>query len=328
MGLSSSLSIAIFLLYFTSVLAGPDKKKPDYLTQIDGLDTDYYRKTCPKAEEIISKKVKHWISKDYTLGASLLRLHFHDCAIRGCDGSVLVNTTGSERYAKASKTLRGFDVIDDIKAELEDKCPKTVSCADILTAVARDATHEIGGPYWSLKYGRKDGRKSLAEEAEGVPMGRESVTGLIQFFQSKGLTLLDLVVLSGAHTIGRCSCGSIQYRIYNYTEYGLADPSIDLKFLNFLQRKCRQASEYTELDAVTPTIFDSVYYKNLQQRMGLLSTDQMLYADSRTGPLVKALAAQHNLFYQQFGVSMKKLSKVQVLTGDEGEVRTKCFAFN
>lgn len=55
-----------------------------------------------------------------------------------------MNTTGSERYAKASQTLRGFDVIDDIKAELEDKCPKTVSCADILTAVARDATHEVG----------------------------------------------------------------------------------------------------------------------------------------------------------------------------------------
>lgn len=89
MGLSSSLSIAIFLLYFTSVLAGPDKKKPDYLTQIDGLDTDYYRKTCPKAEEIISKKVKHWISKDYTLGASLLRLHFHDCAIRVRDSHTI-----------------------------------------------------------------------------------------------------------------------------------------------------------------------------------------------------------------------------------------------
>jgi len=56
---------------------------------------------------------------------------------------VLLNHKGSERWAKASQTLRGFQVIDDIKAELEKKCPKTVSCADILTAAARDATIKV-----------------------------------------------------------------------------------------------------------------------------------------------------------------------------------------
>ena len=56
---------------------------------------------------------------------------------------MLLNHQGSERWAKASQTLRGFQVIDDIKAELEKKCPKTVSCADILTAAARDATVKV-----------------------------------------------------------------------------------------------------------------------------------------------------------------------------------------
>lgn len=104
---------------------------------------------------------------------------------------------GSERSAKASKTLKGFQVIDDIKQELEKKCPKIVSCADILTAAARDATLLVKGPYWANKYGRKDGRVSIAQEAEQLPKGHENVTALIEFFQSKGLTLLDLVVLSG-----------------------------------------------------------------------------------------------------------------------------------
>ena len=96
-----------------------------------------------------------------------------------------------------SKSLRGFEVIDDIKAEIEKKCPKTVSCADILTTAARDATALVKGPYWMVPFGRKDGRVSLAKEVAIVPKGSESVTNLVEFFQSKGLNVLDLVVLSG-----------------------------------------------------------------------------------------------------------------------------------
>ncbi|CAL0309708.1 unnamed protein product [Lupinus luteus] len=245
--------------------------------------------------------------------------------LKGCDASILLNHDGSERTAESSKTLRGFKVIDDIKAELEKQCPKTVSCADILSGATRDATVELGGPYWAVPYGRNDGKVSIAKEAETVPMGHENVTSLIEFFQSKGLTVLDLVVLSGAHTIGRSSCGSVQYRLYNYRGTGKPDPSIDAKYLNFLQRKCRWASEYVDLDATTPKTFDNVYYINLKKKMGLLSTDQLLYSDLRTSSLVSAMYATPSLFKHQFGVSMAKLGNIEVLTEeDEGEIRTNC----
>ncbi|XP_020232544.1 peroxidase 7 [Cajanus cajan] len=289
------------------------------------LSFGYYRKSCPKFESILHNKVKQWIQKDYTLAASLLRLHFHDCSVRGCDGSILLKHDGSERTAQASKTLRGFEVVDDIKAELEKECPKTVSCADILTAAARDATVQLGGPYWAVPYGRKDGKLSIAKEAEMVPMGHENITSLIEFYQSRGLTVLDLVVLSGAHTIGRTSCGSIQYRLYNYQGTGKPDPTLDPKYVNFLQRKCRWASEYVDLDATTPKTFDNVYYINLKKKMGLLSTDQLLYSDQRTSPLVSALASSRTIFEHQFAVAMGKLGIVDVLTDqDEGEIRTNC----
>ncbi|KAG6696258.1 hypothetical protein I3842_09G139300 [Carya illinoinensis] len=303
----------------------------------DCLSFGYYGKKCPDLEAIINAKLKEWIVKDTSLAASLIRLHFHDCSVRGCDASILLDHEGSERWAEVSKTLRGFEVIDDIKAEIEKKCPRIVSvkelkqmsCADILTAAARDATVIAGGPYWMVQYGRKDGLVSLAKEAEEVPMGHESITSLIELFQSKGLNVVDLAILSGAHTIGRASCGSIQNRIFNYSGTGKPDPSVNARYLNFLKGKCRWASEYVDLDATTPRTFDVQYYANLPKNMGLLPTDAKLYIDSRTAPLVSALADQPSLFFYQFGVSMAKLGNVQVLTGPhEGEIRTKCSFVN
>ncbi|KAI3465774.1 hypothetical protein Pfo_022437 [Paulownia fortunei] len=265
----------------------------------DSLSFSYYHGSCPQLERIIHNKLNQWLKNDSTLAPALMRLHFHDCTVRGCDASILLNHKGSERTVKASKSLRGFQVIDDIKAEVEKKCPKTVSCADILTAAARDATVAAGGPFWMLPYGRKDGRVSFAKEAESVPMG--------------------------AHTIGRSTCGSLQYRLFNYKGTGKPDPSIDPKYLNFLRRKCRWASEYVELDAVTPKAFDVQYYKNLQKKMGLLSTDQMLYSDSRTAPLVSAFASQSAVFHHQFAASMVKLGNIQDYLADEdGEIRLDC----
>ena len=135
---------------------------------------------------------------------------------QGCDASILLDNEGSERRAPASKTLRGFEVIDDIKAEVEKKCPKTVSCADILTAAAREATILVGGPYWTVPYGRRDGVDSIGSETGLVPMGLEGITDLIERYQSLGLNLVDLVVLSGSKLLNHSSLWSnLSLRVNN-----------------------------------------------------------------------------------------------------------------
>lgn len=47
----------------------------------DLLFLDYYKETCPLAEEIVRRNVEDAVLKDPRMAASLLRLHFHDCFV-------------------------------------------------------------------------------------------------------------------------------------------------------------------------------------------------------------------------------------------------------
>ncbi|KAK1686853.1 hypothetical protein QYE76_047701 [Lolium multiflorum] len=205
-------------------------------------------------------------------------------------------------------TLRGFWLIEAIKTELEEHCPRTVSCANILTAATCDVIREVGVGY--------------------VPRGRESVTGLITLFESNGLNVRDLVVLSGAHTIGKATCAAVKLRLCSSKP-----ETLDRKYGDFLRRKCRHTGdfaeyEWVELDGETPTVFDSSYFKNLEHKMGLLETDQKMLEDSRTRSFVQEMAREPEEFKHEFAMAMRRIGEMQVLTGDEGEVHHKSPAIN
>lgn len=63
--------------------------------------------------------------------------------MQGCDASLLLDDTpnfvGEKTAGPNLNSLRGFEVIDAIKADIEFVCPETVSCADILAIAARDS---------------------------------------------------------------------------------------------------------------------------------------------------------------------------------------------
>jgi hypothetical protein len=49
---------------------------------ISGLSTDYYKFTCPQADEIVVPILKKAMAKEPRIAASLLRLLFHDCFVQ------------------------------------------------------------------------------------------------------------------------------------------------------------------------------------------------------------------------------------------------------
>ncbi|KAH7513490.1 hypothetical protein FEM48_Zijuj12G0205800 [Ziziphus jujuba var. spinosa] len=293
------------------------------------LRIDLYKFACPEAEAIIFSWVNKAVMEDSRMAASLLRLHFHDCF--GCDASVLLDDTesfvGEKTAAPNLNSLRGFEIIDAIKAELESVCPQTVSCADILAIAARDSVLLSGGPGWDVQMGRKDSfTASKAAANNNIPGPNSTVPILIAKFQNLGLDLRNMVALSGAHTMGKARCSTFSAR--------LQDTSIHspLDFIESLQQLCSGSDSGTtlaHLDLVTPATFDNQYYVNLISGEGLLPSDQALITgDDRTRELVQTYANDLFTFFEDFKNSMLKMGNIGVATGIDGEIRTNCRTIN
>uniref|UniRef100_A0ACD6AK55 Uncharacterized protein n=1 Tax=Avena sativa TaxID=4498 RepID=A0ACD6AK55_AVESA len=303
------------------------------------LDIGYYGKSCPDVEAIVRQEMVKIISAAPSLAGPLLRLHFHDCFVRGCDASVLLDSTKgntAERDAKPNKSLRGFGSVERVKAKLEAACPGVVSCADVLTLMARDAVVLAKGPFWPVALGRRDGRVSDAAEASReLPPSFGDVPLLAKIFASKGLDRKDLVVLSGAHTLGTAHCPSFADRLYNSTggKDGLVDPSLDGEYADKLRLNCKSlddAGRVSEMDPGSYKTFDTSYYRHVAKRRGLFRSDAALLTDDTTREYVRRVATGKfdDEFFGDFSESMIKMGNVGVLTGAEGEIRNKCYVLN
>ncbi|KAF6143114.1 hypothetical protein GIB67_041182 [Kingdonia uniflora] len=321
--LSSSASMAIVTLtIFLAFLLGSSSAQ---------LSTSYYSKSCPKVFTTVKSVVKSAILKENRMGASLLRLHFHDCFVNGCDGSVLLddtsNFTGEKTAAPNLNSLRGFTVVDKIKSAVEKECRGVVSCADILAIAARDSVVILGGGSWNVKVGRKDARTaSPAAANSSIPQPTFSLNALISSFQAQGLSAKDMVALSGGHTIGLARCITFRNRIYN-------ESNIDNSFAKTRQQNCPRRTgtgdkKLAPLDVQTPTAFDNDYYKNLINQKGLLHSDQQLFNGGSTDSQVRRYSNNPSSFSADFGAAMINMGDIKPLTGSNGEIRRKCRKIN
>ncbi|KAG6731567.1 hypothetical protein I3842_01G134900 [Carya illinoinensis] len=327
------LCVVIFLKLATAFGSTPN----DTLNEACGgvsLGFGIFQDICPEAEAIIFSWVEKAVSNDPRMAASLLRLHFHDCFVNGCDASILLDDTenfvGEKTAGPNLNSLRGFEVIDAIKSELESVCPQTISCADILATVARDSVVLSGGPAWEVQMGRRDSLSASKEAANNnIPGPNSTVSTLVATFQNVGLSLNDMVALSGAHTIGKARCSTFSTRLQGTNQNG-AD--INLDFAASLQQLCSGSDSSTtlaHLDLVTPATFDNQYYVNLLSGEGLLPSDQVLVSgNEQTRKIVETYAEDPFVFFEDFKLSMLKMGRLGELTGSNGEIRRNCRSIN
>ncbi|KAE9599676.1 putative peroxidase [Lupinus albus] len=138
----------------------------------------FYSTSCPRAEDIIRQVVQKHFNQDRSITGGLLRMHFHDCFVRGCDASILIDST-----------------------------------KDIITLATRDAVAMAGGPRYNIATGRRDGLVSISSDTSILPGPDSHVSEALQIFISNGMTLNEMVTLLGAHTVGFVHCNFFSDRL-------------------------------------------------------------------------------------------------------------------
>ncbi|KAL0014582.1 hypothetical protein SO802_001651 [Lithocarpus litseifolius] len=300
------------------------------------LVENFYSSSCPNVESIVQQAVSTKFSQTFTTIPATLRLFFHDCFVEGCDASIMIGSPNNDAEKDAPDNISlagdGFDTVIKAKQAVEQACPGKVSCADILAIAARDVVVLAGGPSFNVELGRRDGLISQASLVAGnLPEPTFNLNQLNTIFAKNNLSQHDMIALSGAHTVGFSHCSRFSNRLYSFSSSSPVDPSLSSTYAQQLEAACPQnvdPSIAVDLDPVTPRTFDNVYYQNLVAGKGLLTSDQVLYTNPKSQPTIVDFANNPGDFNGAFTAAMRKLGRVGVKTGNDGQIRTDCTAFN
>ncbi|KAK9734559.1 hypothetical protein RND81_04G148300 [Saponaria officinalis] len=247
-------------------------------------------------EGIISSEVEARFDIDPSLLPGLLRLQFHDCFVHGCDASILIDGNTTEKSASPNRSVRGYEFIEAIKLAVETKCPGVVSCADIIAIATKVLIKLGGGPDYPIQTGRRDGLVSRADDADDLPSPFLSVDEVIEAFAAKNFSTAEMVVLLGCHTVGIAHCRFISDRLYPGPR--------------------------------SSNRVDNSFFTQIVKQKGVLPIDQELARDPQTQAIVQQLSLNATLFNIELANAMLKLQALDILTGEQGEVRKVCGRVN
>ncbi|KAI3459795.1 hypothetical protein Pfo_016458 [Paulownia fortunei] len=323
--LVAALGLSLYVGRMHAAVTLPPEAKP--------LKRQFYKKlnTCANVEAFVKYQVKLWWDQDKSITAKLFKLLYADCMVNGCDASILLDGPHTEKTSSQNLALDGFILIDKIKTVVEARCPRAVSCADILNLAVRDAAHLAGAPSYPVFLGRRDGVESNAAWVD-LPLPSISLEEGLAYFKSKGLDAQDYATLLGSHTMGKTHCAYIHDRLYNFNKTGKPDPTMSKSSLDKLRQQCPESLKKGQK---YPTVFltdkngaqyrfTNTYYSNILSYDSVLKVDQELLFNYNTTQLVLEYAGSFQQFRKEFALSISRMGSLKVLTGKQGEIRQNC----
>ncbi|CAN4092086.1 unnamed protein product [Withania somnifera] len=254
------------------------------------------------------------IRRERRMGASLIRLFFHDCFVDGCDGGILLDDIpgkfqGEKTSPPNNNSARGYQVIDQAKQRIKTMCPgAAVSCADILALAARDSVAMLGGMPYPVRLGRRDARTANFTGAlTQLPAPFDNLNVQLRKFSAKGMSAREMVALAGAHTVGFARCVTL-----------CDDRNINPAMKPTLRCGCPVSSNNTNL----------FYFEDLIRNQGLLFSDQVLMGSSATADVVRTYNSNPALFLREFNDAMTKMGDLPPSRGVQLEIRDVCSRVN
>ncbi|THU64304.1 hypothetical protein C4D60_Mb01t25040 [Musa balbisiana] len=237
------------------------------------LSTNFYANSCPAVFRVVRRQLLSALRNDTRMAASLLRLHFHDCFVNGCDGSVLLDGSDSEKLAGPNRNSARAN---------------------------QTGADDLPSPFDSID--------TIIDKFVAVGLNTTDVVSLsvARFLLHSPLT--DCTACAGGHTIGRARCVTFSGRLYDFSEDSSVDPTLDPSMATELQTLCPQSggdgNATAPLDRNSTYAFDNHYFKNLVEQKGLLSSDQGLFSsdegEAATKALVQAYSNSSSLFFRDF----------------------------
>ncbi|KAJ7979727.1 Peroxidase [Quillaja saponaria] len=255
------------------------------------LTTTFYDDTCPDLHTIIRSVVEDALQTDPRIGASIIRLHFHDCFVNVSCADILTIA------AEESVSLAGGP-----------EWPVLLGRRDSLTANRTLANINLPAPNSTL-----DQLKF-----------RFSVVGL----NTDDLVALSGAHTFGR---AQCRTFRNRLYNFNNTGNPdpTLDSALQTE-LRKICPETGPGTNLTNLDQTTPDEFDNKYYSNLQVKKGLLQSDQELFSTpgADTKAIVNNFTSSQDAFFYSFVKSMVRMGNISPLTGTAGEIRLSCRRVN
>ena len=111
------------------------------------------------------------------------------------------------------------------------------------------------------------------------------------------------------------------------------DPTLSLSYGELLQAKCtpspsQDGTTSARLDLITADVLDNKYYVGLQNNLGLLISDHALTTQPDLNKEVNENAKSASRWVRKYKRASVKMGGIEVLTGNQGEIRRNCRVIN